>query len=98
MCSECGKWVTSEDGSFFIQGRVEVDLYHGEADFKKVYPVDVSRSFPGGVIGAVIYPKPSILKHCNTLKEPQFEVPYEEIEPLVVPDVLVRAKKNPKKP
>lgn len=61
VCNENGKWILDEDGESFIKGKVEVDLYRGEAEFKKIYPSDISRGFPGGKVNLVIYPRSSVL-------------------------------------
>lgn len=62
-CRTDGQWVPdTENGDSFIQGKTEADLYHGEAGFVKIYPRDVSRSFPNGKIHLIVYPKPSLLK------------------------------------
>ena len=45
-CEADGKWVCEdEEGRCFMQGKTEVEMYHGEASFLKIYPRDVSRQF-----------------------------------------------------
>jgi hypothetical protein len=44
-----------------MQGKIEVDLYHGEAEFKKISPKDVTRHFNGGNFNIVIYAKRSLV-------------------------------------
>lgn len=61
VCNNLGQWIVEESGDFFIQGKIEIDLYHGEAEFKKISPKDVSRHFNGGVVNLVIYPKKSLI-------------------------------------
>ncbi len=83
-----------ESGEFFILGKSEVDLYHGVADFMKVYPGDVSRNYPDGLINIVIYPKPSLLKLAARVEVDEAVIDMTEVEPLVIRDVIVRAKKK----
>jgi hypothetical protein len=72
---------------------VESELYHGEGEFIKLSPKDVSRSFPGKTINLVVYPKPTLLKYSgeSSLEE---NIDFELIEPLIVRDVSVKAKKR----
>jgi hypothetical protein len=49
-----------------MKGRTEVELYHGEAAFLKVYPRDVSRSYPEGKLNFVIYSKSSMVKFSSS--------------------------------
>ena len=66
VATETGEWITvNREGSAFIKGRPEAELYHGEAGFKKLAPKDVSRGLPGGVAYIVVYAKPSILKYAG---------------------------------
>ena len=45
-CEVNGQWIAeNEEGEYFIQGKTEVELYHGEATFHKIYPRDVSRQY-----------------------------------------------------
>ena len=45
-CDVSGQWICeNEGGEYFIQGKTEVELYHGQASFFKIYPRDVSRQF-----------------------------------------------------
>lgn len=67
VCDDEGKWITEEDGDFFIKGKVETDLYHGEAEFKKIYPKDVSRHFNNGAITIVIYPKKCLINFTGEI-------------------------------
>lgn len=45
-----------------MKGQTEVELYHGEAAFRKLYSREVSRKFEGGRVNFVIYAKPSVLR------------------------------------
>jgi len=48
-----------------MKGKTEVELYHGEGSFLKVYPREVSRGYPEGKINFVIYAKPSVLQFTS---------------------------------
>lgn len=48
-----------------MKGKTEVEMYHGEASFLKIYPREVSRGYNGGVLNFVVYTKPSLLKFSN---------------------------------
>lgn len=90
-----GRWIPeNEEGEYFMQGKTEVELYHGEASFQKLYPRDVSRQFQNGKIGVVIYPKPSLIKFATSASDVEQVINAEEVEPLLVKDVTIRAKKK----
>lgn len=44
-----------------IKRIAEVELYHGQASFNKIYPKDISRTFKNGRSNIIIYRKPSFL-------------------------------------
>jgi len=48
-----------------MKGKTEVEMYHGEGSFLKVYPREVSRAYAGGVLNFVVYAKPSLLKFSS---------------------------------
>lgn len=48
-----------------MKGKTEVEMYHGEGAFLKVYPREISRHYPEGKLSFVVYSKPSILKFSN---------------------------------
>lgn len=77
-----------------MQGKTEVELYHGEALFHKLYPRDVSRQFQNGKIDVVIYPKPSLIKFSTSASNVEQVVRAEDVEPLLVKDITIRAKKK----
>jgi hypothetical protein len=56
-------------------------------------PKDVSRSFPDRMINLVVYCKPSMLKYSGetTIDE---NIDYISIEPLIIRDITVKAKKR----
>ena len=94
VATESGEWVTvTRDGASFMKGRLESELYHGEAGFVKLAPRDVSRSLPGKVVNIVVYAKPSILKYAgqSALEE---SVDPELIEPLIIKAVPIMAKRR----
>jgi hypothetical protein len=49
----------------FLKGKIETELYHGEASFVKMAARDVSRNFNNKVINLVIYPKPTVLRYSG---------------------------------
>lgn len=71
-----------------------MELYHGDGSFLKVYPRDVSRGFDGGKINFVIYAKPSVLQFTNSNSSLEREVNCNMIEPLVIKDITIKAKKR----
>lgn len=94
-CEGSGQWISeNEEGKYFIQGKTEVELYHGEALFEKIYPRDVSRMFDGGKISIVVYPKPSLIQFSNSSSSLEERVKAEDIEPIIIKDITIRAKKK----
>jgi hypothetical protein len=66
VCDAHGEWVSeNRAGEAFMKGKTEVEMYHGEGDFLKVYPREISRHYPKGKLGFVVYSKPSILQFSN---------------------------------
>ena len=62
-----GNWIQqNEEGEYFMQGKTEVELYHGESSFQKIYPRDVSRQFEHGKVNMVIYAKPSLIQFSSS--------------------------------
>ena len=49
-----------------MKGKTEIEMYHGEGSFLKIYPREVSRTFTGGKLNFVVYAKPSLLKFTNS--------------------------------
>jgi hypothetical protein len=68
-------------------------MYHGEGSFLKVYPRDVSRHYPEGKIYFVIYAKPSMVRFSNNTSTVEKIVESNLIEPLLISDVVIKAKK-----
>ena len=62
LANDNGNWIYSNRvGDPILKGKTEVELYHGEAEFNKIYTKDISRTFPNGTVNIVIYAKPSAL-------------------------------------
>lgn len=49
-----------------MKGKTEIEMYHGEGSFLKVYPRDVSRHYSSGKVHFVIYSKPSMIKFSSS--------------------------------
>jgi hypothetical protein len=96
VCNNLGQWIVEESGDFFIQGKVEIDLYHGEAEFKKVSPKDVSRHFNGGVVNIIIYPKKSLVNFTGEATKYEKIIDSDLIEPVLIRDIIIKAKKKSK--
>lgn len=77
-----------------MKGKTEVEMYHGEGSFLKVYPRDVSRSYPEGKINFVIYSKASMIKFSSNASVMEKIVESSLIEPLLISDVSIKAKKK----
>jgi hypothetical protein len=69
-------------------------MYHGEGSFLKVYPRDVSRNYPEGKMHFVIYSKPSTIQFSSNSMTVEKIVESSEIEPLILSDIVIRAKKS----
>jgi hypothetical protein len=94
-CETTAQWIPeNEEGDYFIKGKTEVDLYHGEATYQKVYPRDVSRQYSEGKVNLVIYPKSSLIQFSSSASTLESRVRSEEIEPLMLKDITIRAKKK----
>jgi hypothetical protein len=66
VCDANGQWVSVNNaGEDIMKGKTQVELYHGEGSFLKVYPRAVSRGYPEGYLNFVIYSKPSLLQYNN---------------------------------
>ena len=73
-CNESGDWIVKEEGDLFMGGKIEVDLYHGEAEFRRIFPSDISRRYSAGAIKLIIYPKGSLLKFTGRHQEHEKEI------------------------
>lgn len=76
-----------------MKGKTEVEMYHGEASFLKIYPREVSRTYAGGKLNFVVYAKPSLLQFTNNSSTLEKIIDCALIEPLVV-HISVKAKKK----
>lgn len=77
-----------------MKGKTEVEMYHGEGSFLKVYPRDVSRNYSEGKINFIIYSKPSLVKFSSSSSGVERIVDSNLIEPLLIKDISIRAKKK----
>ena len=77
-----------------MKGKTEVEMYHGEASFLKIYPREVSRTYAGGKLNFVVYAKPSMLKFTSNSSGLEKIIDSGLIEPLVIKDISVKAKKK----
>jgi len=77
-----------------MKGKTEVEMYHGEGSFLKVYPREVSRTYAGGKLNFVVYSKPSMLKFSSNSSSLEKIIDSGLIEPLVIKDISVKAKKK----
>lgn len=77
-----------------MKGKTEIEMYHGEGSFLKVYARDVSRSYPEGKVNFIIYPKDSLLKFSSNASSLEKIVQSSSIEPMLIKDVSIRAKKK----
>ena len=77
-----------------MKGKTEMELYHGEGSFLKIYPREVSRPYPEGKLNFVIYAKPSVLQFTSNSSSLEKEVDSNLIEPLLLKDITIRAKKK----
>ena len=77
-----------------MKGKTEVEMYHGDGSFLKIYPREVSRHYIEGKLNFVIYAKPSVLQFSNNSSSLEREVNSSLIEPLLLKDISIRAKKK----
>lgn len=62
LADDNGNWVAlNRVGDPMLKGKTEVELYHGQAEFNKIYTKDISRTFPNGRLNIIVYAKPSML-------------------------------------
>ena len=50
--------------------------------------------FDGGKISIVVYPKPSLIQFSNSSSSLEERVKAEDIEPIIIKDITIRAKKK----
>ena len=94
VCDDNGEWIhETKEGVAFLKGKIESELYHGAAGFAKMAARDVTRGFPNRTMNLVVYPKPTMLKYSgeSSIEE---HIEHSLIEPLVIHDVIVKAKKR----
>lgn len=81
-------------GDNFMKGKTEIEMFHGEGSFLKVYPREVSRNYQEGKLNFVVYAKPSVLKFSSNNSSLEREVVSSLIEPMVIRDISIKAKKK----
>lgn len=59
-------------------------------------PKDVSRRFSAGVVNIIIYPKKSLVNFTGEVAKYEKIIDPELIEPLIIRDVVIKAKKKSK--
>ena len=69
-------------------------MYHGYAEFNKIYTKDISRTYPNGNVNIVIYAKPSSLIYDGITSEYEEHIDEVSIEPLILSNILIKAKKK----
>jgi len=95
LADDNGNWVSlNRVGDPMLKGKTEVELYHGSAEFNKIYTRDISRTFPNGRLNLIVYAKPSMLIYDGLTTEFEEHVDEGMIEPLVIEDVVIKAKKK----
>lgn len=77
-----------------MKGKTEVELYHGEGSFLKIYPREVSRPYVDGRLNFLVYAKPSVLRFTSNNSSVESEVDSSLIAPLLLKDICIRAKKK----
>lgn len=48
-----------------MKGKIEAELYHGNASFIKMAARDVSRIYFNRTVNIVVYPKPTVLRYSG---------------------------------
>lgn len=94
VSSADAEWIhENRVGEPFLKGKTEVELYKGEASFAKLYAREVSRVYPEGKVGLVVYSKPTTLLYSGSSNF-ELVIGSEDIRPLVIEDVVIKAKKK----
>eukprot|EP01017_Pseudomicrothorax_dubius_P031701 TRINITY_DN4071_c0_g3_i11.p1 TRINITY_DN4071_c0_g3~~TRINITY_DN4071_c0_g3_i11.p1 ORF type:complete len:163 (-),score=58.18 TRINITY_DN4071_c0_g3_i11:261-710(-) len=92
--------MTNTGGNKILKGQVERELVSGAAKFDKVQIREVSSHFRNGWFFLVVRPKPSkyssSMHLAGSARAPEggVTISYEEVKPLVVDRIVVKAKKN----
>ena len=95
LIDDNGNWINlNRVNDPMLKGKTEVGLYHGEAEFNKIYTKDISRTFPNGRVNIVVYAKPSMLVYDGLTSEYEQHIDEERVEPLVIQEVIIKAKKK----
>lgn len=84
-------------GQAILKGTTEQALLHGEANFDKLQIKEVTSHYRNGWVFMVIYAKmPSISQNSNNVEE-NSDIKFYDIQPLIIEQVVVKAKKMSKK-
>jgi hypothetical protein len=95
VCDSNGQWVTRNSaGEHILKGKTEVDLYHGDTSFQKIYFRDISKRYPYNTLNLVVYVKPSLLKFGANNSAVEREVNCGDIQPLIVKNISVLSKRH----
>eukprot|EP00178_Gracilaria_changii_P009101 TRINITY_DN26922_c0_g1_i1.p1 TRINITY_DN26922_c0_g1~~TRINITY_DN26922_c0_g1_i1.p1 ORF type:complete len:108 (-),score=10.10 TRINITY_DN26922_c0_g1_i1:22-345(-) len=95
VCDSNGEWIIRNfNGEHILKGKTEVDLYHGETSFLKIYFREISKKYPRNILNLVVYVKPSILTFGANNSSIERQVDCADIEPLVIRDISVLSKKH----
>lgn len=94
VCDGSGEWVQeTKEGGPLLKGKLETELYHGQGEFNKLSPRDVSRGFNGKKVTFVVYAKPSLLQYSGE-SSLERKIEHSLIEPLLVKDITIKAKRR----
>jgi hypothetical protein len=80
-----------------LKGTTEQALLHGEAVFDKLQIKEVSSHYRNGWIFMVIYAKMPSISVNNSSIEEHSDINFFDIQPLIIEQVVVKAKKMNKK-
>lgn len=87
FCDNKGKWIANNRvGDPMFKGKTSTELCSGQAEFNKIYPQDISRTFLDGQLNIVVYAKPLavIYDHTSSRASQKCFVNPEMIEPLFI--------------
>lgn len=82
-------------GNKILKGYAEKDLVNGTCSFEKIQIKEVTSHFRKGKIFIVIYPKMSTFGNIPQENSLNSLIDYTTIKPLIIENVVVKAKKLP---
>jgi len=92
------KYIDSNtSGNKILKGFIEKDLVHGKATFEKIQIKEVTSHFRNGWIFFVVYPKTNTTANMVTVDGNLKFINGQNIRPLVLEKVIVKAKKTKEK-